>query len=185
MESYPLYTKIGVLNATPTDLNHISVMSPSGEFATVNKVTYSVNAHLYRWNDGKFHIGQQDKDTYQHRHSLYMTRHDFTKFTLQPATEPARNKAAQVIEEAIEDFLDKNPYALAFANRDSKRMELESAERAYADAMAAADKLRVARDLAQSEFDKVVVIDGSAKDFTIRALQANGVDVNLKLAGER
>jgi len=46
---------------------------------TVNRVVYAVSAHYYKWSDGKWHLGEEGKDSY---HSLYISRGDWRSFGL-------------------------------------------------------------------------------------------------------
>lgn len=111
---YLVNTKLGTVEATPTDGTHIYVSFASqydkGEVLTVRNVPIRGSAHFYKYSDGTWQIGPEYSPytrgdepkrfatTYERRSSLHLTRTD--AFYAEPS-EHARKIIAEVLTSAI------------------------------------------------------------------------------------
>lgn len=99
---------LGKLNFHPTEKDHIFVESNN---VMCRKIGYQVNAHYYRWKDGKFHLGQEDKDHWRQRQSLYIHRNDWRL----NVSEPARKSILTALNGVVDTWVQNNGEALNIA----------------------------------------------------------------------
>lgn len=147
-----LTTKYGTREIVVTEATHVHVSHDGYEGGTakylgpVRGINYHVSAHLYRWSDGTWHIGENDgygfnfdilegtdssKDPKQwdkrqsNASSLYMSREGgFTD-----ASKSAREAIGKEIERAFNEWIKTTEAAEAFEIGQEKylRRELEEA----------------------------------------------------------
>ncbi len=120
--AYVVSTKFGKLSVTPTSANHVYVTTNPGggrvdqllPWTIRGKEHKFITAHLYRWSDGQFHVGEQ-KDNLASYHGLYAD-------TLSSA---ARRLAVPVIESAINNFAIEWTTAFRDAEAESLATAIE------------------------------------------------------------
>ena len=156
-EVYGVGTSLGLLDLTFTDANHVYASSPSNSVLTVNSVDYRVGMHLYRWQDGQFHMGKESENLYQRRQSLHAARpYTGTRQDGAYATEAARTKLEAHVTMCVNDFVKITPGAPAMAQREHLQQKMEMLQHQYAAAMEKADSIRKERDAAQEVFQNFV-----------------------------
>jgi len=139
-KEYRAETKLGPIFITPTEANHLHVNSRNGndlerthQYLTLRGCDYYISAHFYAYRDGTFNIGpefndenskRQGKDVlaspYDRRQSLYISNH--------AASESARNKLAEVLTTAVNEWASANPQVIAVANIEHLRNKVETAQ---------------------------------------------------------
>src|SRR6266436_4016892 len=118
-------TKLGPIFITPTEANHLHVSSRNGNdrneggLLTLRGCEYYVSAHYYRYKDGSFNLGPEEKNSYERRQSLYISNH--------AASESARNKLAEVLTTAVNEWVSANPQVIAVANIEHLQNKVETA----------------------------------------------------------
>src|SRR6266478_2807575 len=131
-------TKLGPIFITPTEATHLHVSSRNGKdrneggLLTLRGCEYYVSAHFYRYKDGSFQLGpefteaqdsngkhEQPTNTYERRQSLYISNH--------AASESARNKLAEVLTTAVNEWVSANPQVIAVANIEHLQNKVETA----------------------------------------------------------
>ncbi len=157
-------TKLGPIFITPTEANHLHVSSRNGYdreggLLTLRGCEYYVSAHYYRYKDSSFQLGPEFKEngeptnSYDRRQSLYISNH--------AASESARNKIAEAVTNAVNEWAAANPHVIAAANIEHLRNKIESAQadvdnakevlsKAAADLKTAEENLRAAELAVQS-----------------------------------
>src|SRR5258708_35329078 len=91
-------TKLGHIFITPTEANHLHVSSRDGNGSTEKYLTlrgceYYISAHFYLWKGGSFHLGEEARNEYERRQSLYISNHG--------ASESARTKLDECLTTAV------------------------------------------------------------------------------------
>ena len=152
-------TKLGPIFITPTEATHLHVSSRNGNdrteggLLTLRRCEYYVSAHYYRYKDGSFNLGPEEKNTYERRQSLYISNH--------AASESARNKLAEVLTTAVNEWTAANPETIAAANIEHLHNKVEIAQgdvenakkvlnQAEANLKAAEENLRTAEQAVRS-----------------------------------
>jgi hypothetical protein len=102
-----LTTKYGDVAVTPTSADHVHVTTNPGSGRDADRLDLVINgklyrgnlsAHMHRWSDGKFHVGEQ-KDNLAAYHSLYFDAGtDAAKKTMRAALELVVNAWAESAE---------------------------------------------------------------------------------------
>jgi hypothetical protein len=123
-------TKFGRISLTPTSATHVyATTNPGGgrvdqllPWTIRGKEHKFITAHLYRWSDGQFHIGEE-KDSLASYHGLYATS----------LSDAARKTVVPVLESAVNNFANDTPSAFRDAaiedlNDKIDRLETERAE---------------------------------------------------------
>jgi hypothetical protein len=128
---------------TPTSLNHIyvgagkNVNAPDSSghvpYLTERGVDYTLSAHLYRWQDGKFHVGEEGKRAYDHHQSFGLTRAEWTNYNKSGAAPTIEAKLKSEIEEIVNTWVDANSGAMVEAeavdlNNKIQRLESDESE---------------------------------------------------------
>jgi hypothetical protein len=156
-EIYTLQTTLGPLSIQFTDAKHAYISTGLDNTVTVNRVQYLVRCHVYLWSDGVWHIGEEGKNEWEQRQSLYMTRVGWVNYKDTHPSRSAHNKAAQELRLAAHNFAVNNPAIIRDAQREHLREVAEKLEREYVEALNAADEIRKNRNLAQDAYDKFLV----------------------------
>lgn len=144
-------TKFGALWLTATDGAHIcahngrnfSHATQTWEEAplSVRGVAIGANIHLYRWSDGSWNIGEEGKNTYEHRQSSHLSRTDNWK---KEVSESARKAINAETERAVREFVAANPAMLNDAETEHLADEVSKAATAMQEAARAYDEARSA-----------------------------------------
>jgi hypothetical protein len=119
---YKIDTKFGSVYITPTERDHIYVgfgydsHYEPGEFQ-IRRVKYCGNMHLYLWHDGKFRIGQEDKDAWSQRQALYMSKRVLDVHKAEPS-EAARETVKTEVLPLVLDWIAANVPAILEADRE-------------------------------------------------------------------
>lgn len=137
--AHPLLTAFGKLQIRPTEATHVFVCTAGPDYLIVNKVQYSVNCHLYKWSDGEWRIGMEDKSTYEQRQSLYMTRISWQNAKNVHPSAKTWEKAAAEITTAVQAFVLSNRDVVVAAEREHLKEKMDSAKLTYANACAVAN----------------------------------------------
>ena len=148
-EIHTLQTTLGPLSIQFTDAKHAYISTGLDNPVTVNRVQYLVECHVYLWSDGVWHIGEEGKNEWEQRQSLYMSRVGWVNYKDAHPSRSAHNKAAQELRLAAHNFAVNNPAIIRDAQREHLREVAEQQDKLYADAMAAAFEIRRQRDQAQ------------------------------------
>ena len=157
-ERYPLPTTYGPdsMEIAFTEAAHAYATYTREGVQRINQVEYRGNAHLFLWSDGRFHVGRETENTYEHRQHLFLNRAEWAKYSQSHASESARAKFASEVEIAVNNFYQNNKAIASDAQREHLQDKLEAAETKYAEAVAAADEARKTRIEAQEAFDNFV-----------------------------
>ncbi len=133
-------TKLGPIFITPTEANHLHVSSRNGNnlartenYLSLRGCEYYVSAHYYRYKDGSFQLGPEfteaqdsngkrmrETNAYDRRQSLYISNH--------AASESARDKLADVITNAVNEWTAANPQIITAANIEHLKNKIETAQ---------------------------------------------------------
>jgi len=143
-EYFKITTKYGPAEIVATDAQHIyfDANKNCGTYdnvgLTIRGVRYGTSAHLYRWADGAFHVGQEGDRKGVYSDSLYMSRpRDYKR----GVSESARRAAIEEIEAAVNVWALSNPAEFLAADIGSVENELESKKADLMKAQAEVDKL--------------------------------------------
>jgi hypothetical protein len=128
--AHKIETSLGPLYLTFTSADHVCAHTSrqNDSALTVNRVQYSVNAHVYLWSDGTWNLGEEGKDAYQRRQSLHATRFHWIKVSDMYPSQPARDKMTSVVEQAVRNFAVSNAGIIRAAQLQHLQEELEKAE---------------------------------------------------------
>lgn len=134
----------GTIWIAPTSATHIYVCTSSDRERsvwTINGVALRIDAHLYRWTDGSWHVGAEGRSGYDHYHSLSLSRPDFKG----DASTAARQKVEAMLPPMIAAWAEDHPdllAAAAHADRNNRARSVESdIERLAAELAAARERL--------------------------------------------
>lgn len=141
-------TKLGPIFITPTEANHLHVCSSAhGEHRsrlTLRGCDYYISGHFYQYKDATFNIGPEDKNTYERRQALYLSRENNVD-----VSESAYNKLAEVLTEAVTKWVSENTDKLYDAETehikdklDTRIADLNNAEKLVATIKADVKKLK-------------------------------------------
>ena len=171
---YRVITSLGIIWVFPTDANHIYCdanhhclskniparpLDDRCEPLTVNRVEYGTSAHLYKWSDGKFHLGQEKELPYQRINSnLHMSRLNAKTYNESHASEAAKKKVIAVLETEINEWVSKHQDILRHAELNKRKEQIESmreqVEHARNELQAQKDNLaKLEKELAEMERD--------------------------------
>jgi hypothetical protein len=155
-EKHALPTKYGTMFATFTEANHVCVCTgEEGTHFVVNGIAWRLLVHLYKWSDGRFHIGEEGKNSYEHRMSLHGTRESWTgKYSDAAITQSAREKVAPVVENHINTFATSRPHVIEDAELQHLRENIEREQANYDEAVKTANEAKAKLNAAKKAFAK-------------------------------
>jgi hypothetical protein len=159
-EKIGIGTKYGIAHMVFTENDHCHVSTgDEGTHFKVNTVAYRLSVHLYRWAaDGKFHVGEESKNTYERRMSLHGVREQWEKVSDMNITQAAREKVEPVIENAVNKFATDNEHILRAAEVEHLKDIFERAEADYNEAVEAAAKAEMERNTAKEAFENFATV---------------------------
>jgi hypothetical protein len=131
-----LKTPLGHVAVTPTDNNHVHIeiaptsptLDQQGRKFTlpfqVRGVLYHGSLHVYRWEDGQFHLGPQSSSSYEQRQSIYLRRSNPSHPSNDHASNAAERTILQVLIPLANAWAAANPYALDAAEHERTERDL-------------------------------------------------------------
>jgi hypothetical protein len=88
-------------------------------YLTVNRVEISISPHCYKWDDGKWHVGEPAKsrgqEAWKARQSLYASRCDY--FGTGGVSNSAEDKIVAEVERVVNEWAETHPDEIAEADR--------------------------------------------------------------------
>ena len=152
----PLSTAFGVdkLEVAFTSSTHAYVTYREGDTVTINRVEYRPSAHLYKWADGRFHLGREAQSTYDRRQSASVTRANWVKVADMYASEPARARFVSEVEQAVNNFAVNNNETLIDAEIENRKDEARQAAQEYKEAVKAMNAARKVLDEAEARIEE-------------------------------
>lgn len=130
MTTHTVTTPFGPLDIVPVEKTRLRVetgipMNVDDRALRINGVDYTVQAWLYRWSDGVWHLGQED-DRMSQLHEPRLSRRG--SFGTDDVTRSAIEKARAAIESAVNEWAGENETALQAADVKWLEQELRRAE---------------------------------------------------------
>jgi hypothetical protein len=139
---------------------------------TLRGVSYYLNAHLHKWADGQWHIGEEGRNDYERRQSAHITRCDWKKTADMYPSHSAAEKIRATIEAAVNAYVKDHPEILTQAQAEHLRAEFVRADAEYTTAWEAAGKARDAREAAKAAMENFLSGDWESR---VQALENEGL----------
>jgi hypothetical protein len=125
------------LEIVPTNDRHVSVRI---EPTSINGVQLNVHAHMFLWDDGRFHIGEPHENDFQRNyHQLYISRPASDPKWKQGPSEAARKKVIELLNGAVNEWYRLNHSAMTQAAHEDLKRQIRNLESEVAEIAAQLD----------------------------------------------
>lgn len=150
-KDFSVNTRYGQVRLTPTQANHIYVSNDihgvHHSLVVNNSELSNVSAHYYLWDDGKWHLGPQEKTELERGRQLWAK-----KDMLNEASDSQKRKLTEEFDKVVSQWAAANSKAIFEAEIADLEQQKERAREAVQEAE---ENLRVKRDEMNQVYGKL------------------------------